>query len=60
MLPIRIRLLGGTLKVKRYVHLRYHELERRVPVWQLGRFYFVWLKKPTGRRGDRLRDPEDI
>lgn len=49
MLPIRIRLLGGTLKIKRIVHMRRHELDGKVPVWQVGRLYFVWQRNSRAR-----------
>jgi len=41
-LPYRVRLIGGTLKIKRYWHLRFDEREHYVPVKKLGRIYFTW------------------
>jgi hypothetical protein len=42
MLPLRIPLLGGTLKIKRYWHLRSDERAHLVPVWKVGDAYLVW------------------
>ncbi|MER8977481.1 MULTISPECIES: hypothetical protein [unclassified Mesorhizobium] len=41
-MALRIRLPGGTLKVKTYRELRDRERDRRVPVLKLGSLYFVW------------------
>jgi hypothetical protein len=41
-MAFRIRLPGGTLKVKTYRELRDRERDRRVPVLKLGSLYFVW------------------
>lgn len=41
-MALRIRLPGGTLKVKVYRELRDRERDRRVPVLKLGSLYFVW------------------
>jgi hypothetical protein len=49
MLPIRIRLLGGTLKIKRHHHLRTQERGGWVPVWQFGVLYFIWHKRTRDR-----------
>jgi hypothetical protein len=54
-MALRIRLLGGTLKVKSYRELRARERERRVPVMKLGSTYFVWWsnpKKPDDAKSD--------
>lgn len=42
MLPLRIRLFRGTLKLKLYRHLRSDERERKVPIFKIGKFYIVW------------------
>ncbi|GHD07445.1 hypothetical protein GCM10016234_05860 [Tianweitania populi] len=49
MLPLRIWLPGGTLKVKRYWHLRSDERARLVPVWKVGATYFVWRSRHESR-----------
>ncbi|WP_287364005.1 hypothetical protein [Mesorhizobium sp.] len=41
-MAVRIKLPGGTLKVKVYRELRGRERERRVPVMKVGSLYFVW------------------
>jgi hypothetical protein len=41
-MALRIRLPGGTLKIKTYRELRVRERERRVPVRKLGSLYFIW------------------
>ncbi|TGP52512.1 MAG: hypothetical protein E5V91_19705 [Mesorhizobium sp.] len=41
-MALRIRMPGGTLKVKTYRELRDSERDRRVPVWKLGAFYVIW------------------
>lgn len=41
-MTVRIRLPGGTLKMKIYRELRDRERERRVPVMKIGSLYFVW------------------
>ena len=38
----RMRVPGGTLKVKFYRELNRVELARSVPVWKIGWLYFVW------------------
>ena len=49
-LPMRIRLPGGTLKIKRFHHLRHEERDNAVPVWKIGRTYFVWHKDASSRK----------
>jgi hypothetical protein len=44
-MALRIRLPGGTLKVKVYRELRDRERNRRVPVWKLGSIYLIWSGK---------------
>jgi hypothetical protein len=41
-MALRIKLPGGTLKMKVYRELRVRERERRVPVMKMGALYFVW------------------
>ncbi|MCV3209235.1 hypothetical protein OHD62_23830 [Mesorhizobium sp. YC-39] len=41
-MAVRIKLPGGTLKMKVYRELRDRERERRVPVLKLGSLYFIW------------------
>lgn len=41
-----LRLPGGTLKIKTYAYLRSYEREKKVPVYQVGDIYFIWL--PAG------------
>lgn len=43
-MALRIRLPGGTLKVKTYRQLRVRERERRVPVVRIGSMYVIWWK----------------
>ncbi len=50
MLPLRIPLPRGTLKVKNFWHLRSEEREEKVPVLRVGRLYFVWRGKADTRR----------
>lgn len=49
-MAVRIRLPGGTLKMKVYRELRERERERRVPVLKLGSLYLIWSsnrRRPT-------------
>ncbi|MER8549938.1 hypothetical protein [Mesorhizobium sp. M0684] len=41
-MAVRIRMPGGTLKVKVYRELRDRERSRRIPVVKIGRIYFTW------------------
>lgn len=41
-MAVRIRMPGGTLKVKVYRELRDRERARRIPVVKIGRIYFTW------------------
>ncbi|MER8595889.1 hypothetical protein NKH33_30850 [Mesorhizobium sp. M1182] len=41
-MAVRIRMPGGTLKVKVYRELRARERARRIPVFKIGRIYFTW------------------
>jgi len=44
-MSIRIRLPGGTLKLKRYPELRGSERRREVPVVSVGGLYFIWWSR---------------
>lgn len=44
-MALRIKLPGGTLKVKTYRELRTRERDRRVPVWKILSLYFIWWSK---------------
>jgi hypothetical protein len=41
-MTFRLKLPGGTLKIKRKEDLRRREQQRQVPVWNLGRYSIVW------------------
>ncbi|MER9768856.1 hypothetical protein NKJ09_22650 [Mesorhizobium sp. M0189] len=41
-MALRIRLPGGTLKVKTYRELRTRERDRRVSVMKVGWIYLIW------------------
>lgn len=41
-MALRIKLPGGTLKVKTYRELRTRERDRRVPVFKMGSIFFIW------------------
>ena len=49
-MAMRLRLLGGTLKIKRYPELRNAERRRDVPVVSVGGVYFVWWSRAASRR----------
>ncbi|MBN9253198.1 MULTISPECIES: hypothetical protein [unclassified Mesorhizobium] len=60
-MTIRIRLPGGTLKIKRYSELRRREQRREVPVWQVGGYFIVWWPSSLSDRpskGERDTEPE--
>ena len=48
---LRLRLPGGTLKIKTIAFLRSFERERQVPVRQVGPFYLIWV--PNGFQAER-------
>ncbi|MER8956449.1 hypothetical protein NKH80_26500 [Mesorhizobium sp. M0904] len=54
-MAVRIRLPGGTLKMKTYRELRARERDRRVPVMKMGSLYFVWWSK----RQEPHQKPQD-
>ncbi len=39
----QIGLIGGTLKIKTSGWLQSYERKRQVPVWRIGRWYFIWM-----------------
>jgi hypothetical protein len=41
-MTVRIKLPGGTLKLKRREELRRREKNGAVPVWQIGNYFLVW------------------
>ncbi|WP_287253099.1 hypothetical protein [Mesorhizobium sp.] len=41
-MAIRIKVPGGTLKIKTYRELRTRERDRRVPVRKIGSMYLIW------------------
>ncbi|MER8453898.1 hypothetical protein NKG60_28740 [Mesorhizobium sp. M1428] len=48
-MAVRIRMPGGTLKMKVYRELR----DRRIPVVKLGRLYFTWWSNRQRLVGDQ-------
>ncbi|MER8503205.1 MULTISPECIES: hypothetical protein [unclassified Mesorhizobium] len=54
-MAVRIRLPGGTLKMKTYRELRARERDRRVPVMKMGSLYFIWWSK----RQEPHQKPQD-
>ncbi len=58
-MTMRMRLPGGTLKIKRYAELRHAERKREVPVIVVGGLYFVWWSQSaTRRRAESMRNPD--
>jgi hypothetical protein len=53
-MTLRIKLPGGTLKVKTYRELRARERDRRVPVIKMGSMYFIWWSNRQRPSGDKL------
>lgn len=52
-MAVRIKLPGGTLKMKTYRELRSREHDRRVPVVKIAALYLVWWstkQKPDSNR----------
>ncbi|WP_292216039.1 hypothetical protein [Mesorhizobium sp.] len=56
-MALRIRMPGGTLKVKTYRELRDSERDRRVPVWKLGAFYVIWSSGKHVTRNNNHSEP---
>ena len=49
-MTVRLRLPGGTLKIKRYPELRNSERKKEVPVIAIGGVYFVWWSRSAARK----------
>ncbi|CCV14968.1 hypothetical protein MESS4_720082 [Mesorhizobium sp. STM 4661] len=56
-MTIRIRLPGGTLKIKKKDELRRREQKREVPVWQIGDHFIIWWPSSMSDRPSK-RPPE--
>jgi hypothetical protein len=54
-MAVRIRLPGGTLKMKVYRELRERERARRIPIVKIGSLYFSWWSN----RPRPLNEPDD-
>ncbi|MBZ9995283.1 hypothetical protein [Mesorhizobium sp. BH1-1-4] len=57
-MALKIRLPGGTLKVKQHHELRRREQKREVPVWQVGKYFVVWWPATISDRPSKRPDPE--
>lgn len=57
-MTFRLKLPGGTLKVKKRGELRRREQKREVPVWQVGNYYIVWWPNSVSERSSRHRGNE--
>lgn len=44
MISKHIRLFGGTLKIKNEAALRNVERDGRLPMWKIGKWYFIWWR----------------
>jgi hypothetical protein len=49
-MAMRLKLPGGTLKVKTYRELRQRERDRRVPVMKIASLYFIWWSDKQKQR----------
>jgi hypothetical protein len=63
VMTIKIRLPGGTLKIKKRAELRRREQKRDVPVWQIGSYFIVWwpnaiADRPTKRPDNGQQNPD--
>ncbi|RUU96677.1 MULTISPECIES: hypothetical protein [unclassified Mesorhizobium] len=56
-MAVRIKLPGGTLKLKVYRELR--ERARRVPVLKMGSLYFTWWSSRQRPLNDQPGAPDD-
>lgn len=54
-----VPLRRGTLKIKSESRLRSREREREVPVWKIGRTYFVWESKAVAVPIAEKTDPRN-
>lgn len=57
-MSFRMRLPGGTLKLKRYPELRGSERRREVPVLSVGGLYLVWWSRSAMVTKARERNGE--
>lgn len=55
-MTIKIRLPGGTLKIKKREDLRRREQKREVPVWQVGNYFVVWWPSTVSDSPSKRRD----
>ncbi|RWC44802.1 hypothetical protein [Mesorhizobium sp.] len=58
-MAVRIKLPGGTLKVKVYRELRERERTRRIPVLKVGSVYFTWWSNRQRPLNDPPGAPDD-
>ncbi|TIW49770.1 MAG: hypothetical protein E5V72_05850 [Mesorhizobium sp.] len=58
-MAVRIKLLGGTLKMKVYRELRERERTRRIPVLKVGSVYFSWWSNRQRPLNDPPGAPDD-
>jgi hypothetical protein len=54
---MRLRLAGGTLKLKTRRHLRRSEMRREVPVWKIGFIYLIWWSDHPASDAERGAAP---
>lgn len=59
LMAVRIKLPGGTLKVKVYRELRERERARRIPVVKIGSVYFTWWSNRQRPLNDPPGAPDD-
>ncbi len=60
-MTFRLKLPGGTLKLKRKDELRKREQQRLVPVWKVGGYFIVWWPDsvPSGPSSVREKPSPD-
>lgn len=58
-MAVRIRLPGGTLKMKIYRELRARERERRIPVVKIGSVYLTWWSNSRRPLDSETGAPDD-
>ncbi|MER8831069.1 hypothetical protein NKH73_31870 [Mesorhizobium sp. M0938] len=58
-MAVRIRLPGGTLKMKVYRELRERERARRIPVLKMGSLYFTWWSNRRPPSNDQPSAPDN-
>jgi hypothetical protein len=59
LMAVRIKLPGGTLKMKVYRELRERERARRIPVLKMGTLYFTWWSNRRRPLNDQPSAPDD-